>query len=391
MVSPADYELFLDLRTESLKKHGEELCGDTVKTARTDDKLIAVLSDGLGSGVKASILATLTAEILVKLFQENVPLEAVIETVIGTLPICKVRKIAYATFTVLQVDQRTGEFQVINFDNPPPFHFQSGKLVHLPLEVETVLGRKIGFARGTMRRGDFLGAISDGVCYAGLGVQLNFGWGWPNIARFLESSLLLGGNYSEAVRRVMEQTRMLYHDLPGDDATFLGVWARRRNALMVFTGPPLDPAQDAECAQRLLCFPGRRVVCGGTTSEIVATQLGEPVRINLTSLRRDVPPIGHLSQVEFCTEGVITMSRCCELLTQAGGRPGQLPTDPNGAVRLAQELLQADYIHFLVGQKVNEFYQSPLLPSYISFRRSLVEKLAQFLTGLGKQVDIDYC
>ena len=202
---------FLDVHFESLRKHGEELCGDTVKVLKTDDRTILVLSDGLGSGVKANILATLTSQILVKMLQEDVPLEDVIETVVGTLPICKVRKIAYATFTVVQVDQKSNTFRIINFDNPAPFFFRRGALIRLPIRTDRILERRIQFSEGELERGDFLGIISDGVLHAGLGIEHSFGWGWEEIARFLQQQLLLQGHgVRPVVQKVMAETGRLY-------------------------------------------------------------------------------------------------------------------------------------------------------------------------------------
>jgi serine phosphatase RsbU (regulator of sigma subunit) len=176
---------FFDIYTSSLNKQGEELCGDKVKFSKGDHAIAIVLSDGLGSGVKANILSSLTTEILIGMLNANVPLEEIIRTVIGTLPICQVRKIAYSTFTIIQINPETGQFKVINFDNPPVFYYQKGRLVKLETQTERVLGKKIQFSTGTLERGDFLGAVSDGVLYAGLGTTMNFGWGWDNVAQFL--------------------------------------------------------------------------------------------------------------------------------------------------------------------------------------------------------------
>jgi hypothetical protein len=389
-VIPADS--FLDIHYECLRKHGEELCGDTVKVAKTDGQTIAVLSDGLGSGVKANILATLTSQILVKMLQADVPLEDVIETVVGTLPICKVRKIAYATFTVVQIDQREGTFRLINFDNPAPFYFRRGALERLPIRTERVLERQLQFSEGSFERGDFLGLISDGVLHAGLGIEHSFGWGWEEIARFLQQQLLLHGNgVRPVVHEVVTQTGRLYRGAPGDDATFLGITARRREAAIIFTGPPLDKSRDDEHVQRVLSFNGRIIICGGTTAEIVAHHLGEPVEIDMKTHRVDVPPMGRLSQVDLVTEGILTMAKALEYLKASGGELYRLPSDRNGARMLAEEILRADFIVFLVGQRINEFYQNPVLPRSISIRRSLVEELAQFIRNLNKDVVIEYC
>jgi hypothetical protein len=383
---------FLDIQVQSLRKRGEELCGDTVKILRTEPRTIVVLSDGLGSGVKANILATLTAEILLKMIEEDVPLKDVLETVLGTLPICKVRKLAYATFTVVRIDHRDNAFRIINFDNPPPFYFRNGRLTPLAIHDERILDRRIQFSEGVLELGDFLGIVSDGVLHAGLGTEMSFGWGWDSIARYIEQRILLQGrDVRRVVGQVMAETNRLYHNEPGDDATFLGLGARRRNSTLIFTGPPLNKEQDEVYVKRLLSFNGRTIICGGTTANIVAEYLGEPVRIDVSTLRKDVPPIGDLSQVDLVTEGILTMSRALEYLKEADGDITRLPRDRNGARLLAEEILKADLVYFLVGQRINEFYQNPLLPKNISIRRSLVEELVAFLRTKNKEVTVEYC
>jgi hypothetical protein len=383
---------FLDIYDLSLNKKGEELCGDKVKFRKTEDKTTIVLSDGLGSGVKANILATLTTEILITMLNADVPLEEVIKTVIGTLPICQVRKIAYATFTIIQINHHSNQFKVINFDNPPIFYFKKGNLVQLETQTEKILERKITVTEGYLEKGDFLGAISDGVLYAGLGVALNFGWGWENIANYIQGLFIHQTHTARnIVQKVIAQTHTLYHDKIGDDATFVGVYVRKRNPLMIFTGPPLDEKKDIVYIERLLNFEGRKVVCGGTTGNIVAHFLGETIEMDISTMRKELPPIGKLSQIDLVTEGILTISKCLEVLKQCSCDVSRLSHDQNGAVLLAREILEADSILFLVGQKINEFYQNPLLPKNISIRRSLVEELVKFLRDRQKEVQIEYC
>lgn len=383
---------FLDITSNYLRKRGEELCGDTVRVRKTESQTIVVLSDGLGSGVKANILATLTAEILVKMLEEDVPLLDVIETVVGTLPVCKVRKLAYATFTVIRISHQDNGFRLINFDNPPPFFFRKGKLVRLPLRVEEILGRKLQFSEGTLEQGDFLGIASDGVLHAGLGREMNFGWGWENVAKFLEQQLFRGRqNARRVVQATMAETNRLYHEAPGDDATLLGISVRPKRSAIIFTGPPLDAEKDEQYVERVLGFSGRIVVCGGTTANIVGNYLGEPVRIDVSTMSKEIPPIGDLSRVDLVTEGILTISKAIEYLKTCAGDPSRLPRPRDGACLLAEEIMQADLVYFLVGQRINEFYQSPLLPKSISIRRSLVEELAQLIREMNKEVFLEYC
>lgn len=383
---------FLDIYEASLNKKGEELCGDKVKFFKGDKRSIVVLSDGLGSGVKANILATLTTEILITMLNADVPLEEVIKTVIATLPICQTRKIAYSTFTILQVDRATSRFKLINFDNPPPLYVHNGKVMPLDMEVQEILGRKIQVAEGYLSRGDFLGAVSDGVLYAGMGTTLNFGWGWENIADYVETVLKHKAQTARTiVRDVISKTYDLYRGVIGDDATFVGIYVRQRHPLMIFTGPPLEQDRDEAYVDRFLDFEGRKAICGGTTGNIIASYLGETIEMDLSTMRRELPPIGMLSCVDLVTEGILTLSKATEYVKNCQCDLSRLHFDNNGAYLLAREILQADAIHFLVGQSINEFYQNPLLPKNISIRRNLVEDLVNLLRHYQKEVFLEYC
>jgi len=383
---------FLDICSLSLNKKGEELCGDKVKYLKTDKQATIVLSDGLGSGVKANILATLTTEILIKMLSADLPLEEVLKTIIATLPICQVRKIAYSTFSIIQVNCETNDFRTINFDNPPLFYFHHGRVLKLNTRTEKILDRNIQIAEGQLERGDFLGAVSDGILYAGMGVALNFGWGWDNIASYIEEIWEQKSHTARAVvQDVIHKTHTLYQGEIGDDATFVGVYVRQRKPLMIFTGPPLDETRDREYVERLLNFKGRRAICGGTTGNIVAKHLGERVEMDLTTMRKDLPPIGRLSGIDLITEGILTISKATEYIRNCNCDVSRLEFDNNGAYLLAREILEADSILFLVGQQINEFYQNPLLPKNISIRRSLIEELVKFLRDRQKEVTVEYC
>jgi hypothetical protein len=383
---------FLDVCDLSLNKSGEELCGDKVKIYRSEHKTIIVLSDGLGSGVKANILATLTAEIIVTMMKANVPLNEVMATVIGTLPICKVRKVAYATFTIIEVDHPVNQFRIINFDNPPVLYFHRGHLNPLRSSTSNILGRQINITEGELRLGDFLGMISDGVLHAGLGTTWNFGWGWENLAQYVEDSFVYSPTKAQPiVQNVISKTQSLYGDHVGDDATFVGLYTRERHSLMIFTGPPLDQATDDQYVEKLLNFSGKKAICGGTTANVVADHIGESVQTDLATLREDVPPIGYLASIDLVTEGIITMAKALDVMRGCSGMVAQLAHDTNGAILLAKELLAADSVDFLVGQKINEFYQNPLLPRNLSLRKNLVEEIAEFLREHKKEVRIEYC
>ena len=203
-------ELFLDISDLSLKKHGESVCGDQIRTARTADKTIVVLSDGLGSGIKASILATLTTEIIIRMLKADVGLADVVETVIGTLPVCRVRKIAYSTFAVMEILHADHSYKIVNFDSPEAMFFRGRRLRRPERHTMRIQDRDIIVSQGRLEQGDFICLTSDGILHAGLGVKMNFGWGWENVAEHVEHRLQVSPQCAwEVTRNVLAQTYSL--------------------------------------------------------------------------------------------------------------------------------------------------------------------------------------
>jgi hypothetical protein len=384
-------ESFLDIHHISLNKHGEELCGDQVRVIKSPAATTLILSDGLGSGVKANILASMTTEIIATMLRESIDLREVINTIIRTLPIDKERRIAYATFSILTINHSEDSFQMINFDNPEPFFVKNGCVERLEVRKERILGKMITTSSGTLEMGNFISMISDGVLYAGLGTTMNLGWGWESIAKYMEEVFThrIFAAHS-VVNSVMTVTKRLYDFKPGDDATFVGVLRRKRNRLLVFTGPPLDTGLDHVPVERFLEFTGRKVVCGGTTANIVASFLRTKVETDMSSLTETSPAIGRLPGIDLVTEGILTLSGVLDELERCGGQMEKLTAGHNGIYLLARELLSADAITFMVGQSINPVYQNPLLPKNISIRRHLVSRITDLLTKYHKDVQVEY-
>lgn len=379
----------LDIFPLQFNKTGEELCGDTIRLQSTHDRTILVLSDGLGSGVKANILSTMTAAILLTMLSADAPLDETVGTVIGTLPVCQVRKLAYATFTVVKINNLTGDLEVVNFDNPRIVWLKNRKLIVPPRQMRQILDRQVFTFTGKLEENDFLGIFSDGILHAGLGQTLNLGWGWESVARYIEQSAQHEHSSSRSlVQHVMQRVLQLYGDHIGDDCSFVGILARHRRTLVILTGPPLDRTNDEEAVDRFFSIPGRHIICGGTTGNIVGRYLDQTPEVLLSSMRPDIPPVGRLREVDLVTEGILTMNKAADLLRDALAT-NTLPDDPNGAVLLAREMLHADTVHFLVGRRINDFYQNPDLPPNLSLRRNMVNELMALLRSAGKQVNFE--
>ena len=382
--------IYIDTGWASLNKNGEELCGDNVELVRTTDSVMAVLADGLGSGVKANILSKMTAKIIATMLEKGASLEEVVDTVSKTLPVCQKRNIAYSTFTIVQVKD-TGETYIVEFDNPRVFYFREGELANTDSREAEVCGKRIKETHLWVRPGDTLIVVSDGIIHAGVGEVLNLGWQWDNVAEYLQQIALVkeGDNALGLSRWLLDACDQLYADKPGDDATVLSLVIRTPRLATVAVGPPQNRADDAVLVQELLEASGKKVVCGGTTGTIVAKALGREIEADLEHFTPALPPTGHLDGVDLVTEGIITLSKVAEYL-KISRTAKDLPKVCNGAVDLAKVLLESDQIRFLVGRAINPAHQNPSLPIHFGLKMQVVAEITEILRNLGKQVAVEY-
>jgi hypothetical protein len=372
----------------SLSKYGEELCGDNIEIARTADAVVAVLADGLGSGVKANILSKMTAKIIATMVEKGATLAEVIETVTDTLPICQKRNLAYSTFTIIQV-RNDGATYIVEFDNPAIFYLGQGKICKLDSQPVELCGKQIKESRFRMKPGDALLAVSDGVIHAGIGEILNLGWQWENVAEYLERLADNNPNAESWCRWLLNACEQLYAGKPGDDTSVLAVKVRYPQTLTIALGPPRNPTDDAELVRLIMEEPGKRVICGGTTGNIIAKYLKQEIRVNLEQLDPEVPPTGYLKGMELVTEGIITVSQTLKYLRDYR-TPEELPERDNGAVALSRLLMGSDQIRFLVGKAVNPAHQNPDLPLNATLKMQAVREIVGLLQKCGKEVIVQY-
>ena len=266
--------LIVEVAWDSLCKHGEELCGDWVKVTRSDaGALSVVMSDGLGSGVKANILATLTVEIASSMLAQGIGVEEVLQALADTLPECQVRHLAYATFAVLQVIDGRDAF-LVEYDSEPLILVRDAEVVvQLPMHARQVGGRDVREGRFALQEGDYMVMVSDGHVHAGVGGLYRLGWGWQNIATAVRRWAGTKGDAYQLVRSLQCTCLKLYGGRPGDDSTAIGMWVRQPRSVTVFTGPPAKRGRDRQVVESFMAAGGSKVVCGGTTAQIVAREL----------------------------------------------------------------------------------------------------------------------
>ncbi|HAI86986.1 MAG TPA: serine/threonine protein phosphatase [Firmicutes bacterium] len=376
--------LHVEAASLSIAKHGEELCGDRVDISRNGHGITVVLSDGLGSGVKANILATLTTTIAASMLRGGAAIEDVVETIGHTLPICKVRQVAYSTFTILQVDS-DGNAYLVQFDNPDAFYVSDGRVNSVECVQRRVADKVVKEARFTVQAGDHLFLVSDGVIHAGIGGVLNLGWRWPNVAEYIRRITQQEKRASVLAKWMINVCDQFYGGKPGDDATVVAISVREPRYVTAAVGPPRNPEDDRVMVDRLLASLGTRVVCGGTTGKIFAREMGASLAVDLSSMDRGVPPTATVRGLDLVTEGIITLSKTLSRLKNPEEAHGK-----DGASRLARVLLDADHIEFLVGKAVNPAHQNPNLPISTTLKEQVMQNIAEILSERGKEVRITY-
>ena len=384
----------IDVSWKSLNKHDEELCGDKVEILKTEDSDIVILADGMGSGVKANILATLASKILGTMFLKGEPIEEAVETLASTLPVCKVRGVSYSTFSILQIFH-SGDAYLVEFDNPGCIFVRNKKLMAIPDNFREISGRKIREYRFRVQPDDCFVLMSDGTIYAGVGELLNFGWTWESMAEYTLKCVKETKSAARIASLLSQACDDLYQQRPGDDTTVAVARVIERHIVNIFTGPPERKEDDARLMKEFMASEGKKIVCGGTSSQIAARYLNREITNNNDGTK-DVPPTANIRGLDLVTEGVLTMSHTFKLLRRFDS--GDIDADffealdaDNGGARLARILLEeCTELNVFVGKANNQAnYENNQLFD-ISVRKNLVVQLKDAMEHLGKQVNITY-
>jgi len=387
-------DLCADIGYKSINHVGEQLCGDHVDIVeQADGSTVIVLADGLGSGVKASILSTLTSKIISTMLAAGLPIEECVAAIAATLPVCSVRGVAYSTFTIIHLlDNETAE--LIQYDNPQVILIRNEQNYDYPRTEMNIGGKKIYKSVIKLQEDDIFIAMSDGCPHAGIGMSYNFGWKREDIAAFMETMSVAGYTAKTLSTILIDEVNKLYGGKPGDDATACIVRIRKRVPMNLLFGPP---SNRDDCNRMMSLFfskAGKHIVCGGTTSSIAAKYLGKPLKATLSFERSDVPPIAEIEGVDLVTEGVITVNRVVEYAKdhlENNESYAEWSMQRDGASQIARLLFEeATDINFYVGRAVNPAHQNPDLPINFNIKMNLVEELSACLRKMGKRIKVSY-
>ena len=384
-------ELCIEYGYTSLNHYGEELCGDNVEMSVADGWTTVVLADGLGSGVKANILSTLTSKILCTMVSGGADMEDCVGTIIQTLPVCKERGVAYSTFSVIHVNNE-GRGHLFEFDNPEAIWYHHGHTCDFPREEMDICGKKVFHTPLELAEGDMVFVMSDGTIHAGIGQMLNFGWQRKEIMEHLDTNIDAHMSARAAACLLASACNDLYLDRPGDDTTVASIRVRPRMEVHIMVGPPVDKEKDEVYVKHFLEGADKRIVCGGTTSQVVARCMGRQLKTSFDFPDKEVPPIGFIDGIDLVTEGVITMRRLLALsekyVSVKDLTPKTYPKKDGGSLLANIIFEEATHVVFFVGQNVNAAHQG--LDIDITMKLKLVEHLAENLRRMGKIVTVNY-
>ena len=386
--------LCADIGYKSIFHYGEELCGDHVDVVEQGEgSTVIVLADGLGSGVKASILSTLTSKIISTMMAEGLPLEECVSTIAATLPVCSVRGVAYSTFTIMHI-KNNETADIIKYDNTHVIHIIDFKSFDYPKTEMMIDGKRIFKSIIKLCENDIFIAMSDGCPHAGIGTAYNFGWKREDIANFMETISDCGYTAKTLSTILVDECNRLYGGMPGDDATACIVRIRKREQVNMLFGPPSNRSDADRMMSLFFSKEGKHIICGGTTSSIAAKYLGKPIVPSLNFEQSDIPPIATIEGVDLVTEGVITVNRVVEYAKDYLDKNESYEHwsyKRDGASLISRLLFEeATDINFYVGRAVNPAHQNPDLPINFNIKMNLVKELSACLKKMGKRIKVSY-
>ncbi|MDD4597335.1 MAG: SpoIIE family protein phosphatase [Lentimicrobiaceae bacterium] len=376
---------YIEVNAELRNHHESRICGDVFLSRRIkeENRIIVVLSDGMGHGVKANMLATLTATMALNFTLEHKELNRIAEIIMNTLPVCSERKMSYATFTILDIEV-DGKVSILEYDNPQTIVMRGTDVFEpewacVMLSGDKNAGKELKSCEFYPEKEDRIIVMSDGVAQSGLGGgKYLFGWGRDNVLTYVHELVNNEPDISalNLAHKVVNMANLNDAYMPMDDTSCGVVYFREPRQMMICTGPPFEMENDVVFANMVNDFKGKKVICGATTADIIARVLNREIEDSFNFDDPDLPPVSYMEGADLITEGILTLGKVTEILKQYNSttRLSKGPAD-----RIVKMLLESDEIHFLVGTRINIAHQDPNLPVELEIRRTVVKRIARLL------------
>lgn len=393
--------IFVEAGSFQFNKDKNFACGDTVLLHKfpKQERCIAVLSDGLGSGIKANVLSTLTASMAMNFSIKREPIMRTAHTIMDTLPVDSKRNISYSTFTIIDIDEE-GKAQIVEFDNPRILLIRNSKVQYIETKNITIkekngdssYERVLKQSTLQLVKGDRLVVYSDGVAQSGIGnPNMPFGWG-EGVETYIEWLIKQDNDISarDLAKYVVTKAQLNDGLKCKDDTSCVCLYVREPRKLLICTGPPFSEDKDKYLAEVTSSYDGKKIVCGGTTSQIIARELNKEIEVNmdLDSIASGLPPESYIDGIDLVTEGIITLGAVSKILEDDKFNE----INGNGpAWDIIHYIMDADVIDFLVGTKINVAHQDPSLPVELEIRRNVMKRIKTLIESkLLKTVNLEF-
>ncbi len=376
---------YIEVNCQQKNHSDERVCGDVFMSRRIKEegRLIVVLTDGIGHGIKANLLATLTATLAVNFTQEHKSIEKIAQIIMATLPVDSVKGTNFCTFTIIEMDAE-GDVKILEYENPKTLILRGTRLFEpkwngIVLDSQKHEEKEVLSCTFHPEKEDRIIFCTDGIIQSGLGSdKYPLGWGEENFMRYVCDLVKEEHDISAAKLsgKLLNRANLNDELFPKDDMSCGVIYFREPRKLLICTGPPQEESDDAEFAGLFDSFDGKKIICGATTADLIARELNRTITDSAVIRDQGLPPMAEMEGAEFITEGILTLSKVNEILKRFSrtSETGNSPAD-----EIVKLILDCDEIHFLVGTKINVAHQDPGLPVELELRRTVIHRIARVL------------
>lgn len=378
-------KFYIEVDYQQKNHEGERICGDVFLSERikTEERTVIVLSDGMGHGVKANMLATLTSTMALNFTKEHKDVNRIADIIMNTLPVCSKRQISYSTFTIIDIEA-DGKTTILEYDNPETIVLRNNKYFNpnwqsITLESENNSGKILKSCTFYAEKEDRIITCSDGITQSGLGSdKFPFGWGHDNLVSF--SKLIVENDPQISANKLAGKIVNIAYQNDGykakDDTSCASVYFREPRKLLICTGPPYEEENDIKLADAVRNFDGKKILCGATTGDIISRELELEIEDSFEFHDPDLPPVSYMEGIDLVTEGILTLSKVNEILKVYNNNYmlGKGPAD-----QIVKLIKDSDEIQFIIGTRINIAHQDPNLPIELEIRRTVVRRIAETL------------
>lgn len=381
----AEGYLHFEVRTSQSTKRPGQPCGDIVVSEKNLEATTVIVCDGLGSGAKANVFATMCAARISELLKRGFsPLHA-FSNVVNTMNKATEKDLPFAAFSLLRI-LNDGSATVLAYEMPPPILIAKGYSTVLNQEVQTIDERIVTESHCSLSNGEGILVVSDGITQAGIGKGLPYGWDIEGVNKYLNSQFRNDLRLADIPELVRQKAKEHWKDKPEDDCTATIVYARPGTQVNILTGAPDDQGKDRKMVRDFMSREGIKIVCGGTTAKIVARESGKKLEIEESFNDSITPPSYYIQGVDLVTEGAVTLNQ----LYNVWGVDLSKMNRKNPVTDLYSAILSADRINLIVGRAINTAtYDISYRQLHILPRNKIIPLLIEKIRQKGKLVTLE--